>query len=189
VSRPSTAKERHIVRVPIAAALAVAAAMLAAGCSPGKLERIDPDTYAGTGSGKVLRAKGLQAAIATGIKQQLKADVVVDCPDGERRKAGATFECTAENATTDKIPVIVTQKDDKGNVSWKVGAVNSDYVEKDIADGISTQKHVDITVTCPDIFELRKGAEFACLGVDGQGNKVAVKVTQTDDTGHVTWAT
>jgi hypothetical protein len=46
-------------------------------------------------------------------------NATVDCGAGNLRVSipGKTFECTAKTAT-ESVPIVVTIKDDKGNVSW-----------------------------------------------------------------------
>jgi Domain of unknown function (DUF4333) len=62
-----------------------------------------------------------EKAIAQGITQQTGAQgVSVTCPDDVKVKAGSQFYCQAKAADGRHGRVRVTQKDDKGNIDWKL---------------------------------------------------------------------
>jgi hypothetical protein len=62
-----------------------------------------------------------EKAIAQGISQQTGAQGVrVDCPSEVKIQAGNTFYCQAKASDGRQAPVRVTQKDDKGNINWKL---------------------------------------------------------------------
>ncbi|MBJ7519097.1 MAG: DUF4333 domain-containing protein [Solirubrobacteraceae bacterium] len=56
--------------------------------------------------------KGLDAQVGTGAK--------VSCPDDVEIKKGDTFNCTATDPEGNEATIVVTQKDDEGNVAWKL---------------------------------------------------------------------
>ena len=69
---------------------------------------------------KTLDANGLEEQLATQVEQQLGTHgIIVDCPDDEAVKAGATLQCTATSAAGTTLTIEVTQTDDHGNVTWK----------------------------------------------------------------------
>ena len=70
---------------------------------------------------KKLDTDGLETTLRTALEQQLNTTgVTVNCPTDVTVKQGATFICTATDATGAKSTIKVTQVDDKGNVKWEV---------------------------------------------------------------------
>lgn len=77
---------------------------------------------AGCGT-KRLNTDKLEGKIKQGIEQQAGVKVkTVNCPSNVKVKKGDVFTCTAETSTGQKARVTVTQRDDKGNVNYSVGA-------------------------------------------------------------------
>lgn len=106
---PGPARRRTVARI---AALACAPAiLLVPGCS------------FSTG-GDTLDSDKLEREIAKGIKEQLSIDATVTCPDDVKLTAGDVFECEASSSGS-TATVTVTQRDDKGNVDWKLNAGTS----------------------------------------------------------------
>ncbi|MEP7009182.1 MAG: DUF4333 domain-containing protein [Acidobacteriota bacterium] len=71
----------------------------------------------------MINLKTAEEAITTGLKEQTGADVTVSC--GEQggsslraAKAGETFDCQAKSADGTSNTVVVTMKDNEGNISW-----------------------------------------------------------------------
>jgi len=66
--------------------------------------------------------KKAEESITTGIKQQTGADATATCGNGGSNlrvaKAGETFDCEAKMADGTAHKVVVTMKDDDGNISW-----------------------------------------------------------------------
>lgn len=74
-----------------------------------------------SGCTNTLDMEKAETEIKKGIEQQTGLTMKsVDCPDSETAKKGATFECTAVADNGTKAPVKVTQKDDKGNITWEL---------------------------------------------------------------------
>lgn len=72
---------------------------------------------------KRLNTDKLEGKIKQGIEQQARVKVKkVDCPSDVKVKQGDVFTCTAVTATGQKARITVTQRDDKGNVNYSVGA-------------------------------------------------------------------
>jgi hypothetical protein len=65
--------------------------------------------------------------------------------------------------------------------------LNDDNLEIEIASWISDQGGGIATVTCPDDRPLRQGDTFQCEAALEDGSTVTLQVTQTDDTGNVSW--
>jgi Domain of unknown function (DUF4333) len=64
-----------------------------------------------------------EKAIAQGITQQTGAQgVTVNCPNDVKLQAGNKFTCQAKAADGRQGKVSVTQKDDKGNIDWKLNS-------------------------------------------------------------------
>jgi hypothetical protein len=63
------------------------------------------------------------------------------------------------------------------------------HLESSLADQLNVQlTTTGITVHCPDSEKAEAGATFECTGTLSTGDKLTIKVTQTDGSGNVTWA-
>ena len=70
---------------------------------------------------KTLKIDELEPQLAEQLNSQLDTTgITVDCPSDVKAETGATFDCTATLPNGDTITIEVTQRDDNGNVSWKV---------------------------------------------------------------------
>jgi hypothetical protein len=88
------------------AALLVAVMVLAAACT------------------KSLDSSHLESELKSQLETKLSAkDVKISCPDSEPVESGTVFTCQATDATGASATVTVTETDDKGNVTWKITAV------------------------------------------------------------------
>ena len=95
------------MRVRFAAGVAlVGVALMAAGCT------------------RTLDKSGLETQLATALSSSGPA-LTVDCPDGVKAEAGATFQCTAKDPSGSTVSINVTQTDDKGNVTWTVAGASA----------------------------------------------------------------
>ncbi len=67
------------------------------------------------------------------------------------------------------------------------GTIDADKAESEIEKGIINQTGAQqVSVSCPDDVELKKGDTFKCVGkVDGQD--VPINVEQRDDEGNIRW--
>lgn len=86
----------------VLAALALAATGVA-GCGTTTLDTDKAETEI---------TKELDKQVGTGAK--------VSCPDDVEVKQGDTFNCTATDPEGNKATIVVTQKDDEGNISWEL---------------------------------------------------------------------
>lgn len=143
-----------------------------------------------------LNVDSLAPSIIDGIAQQTQIKVAsVDCPKEPRPvKAGDTFECTGHIDGGGTVAVAVTQSDDTGNVSWKLGKITGlldlSKVEGSIVSELKKQAEVDATVSCGGKWKsARKNDTFDCEAKAPDGTPIPIVVTVTDDDGNISWAT
>jgi hypothetical protein len=143
-----------------------------------------------------LNVDSLAPSIIDGIAQQTQIKVAsVDCPKEPRPvKAGDTFECTGNIEGGGTVAVAVTQTDDTGNVSWKLGTITGlldlSKVEASIVGELKKQAAVDATVSCGGKWKsAKRGDAFECEAKAPDGTAIPIVVTVTDDDGNISWAT
>lgn len=143
-----------------------------------------------------LNVDSLAPSIIDGIAQQTQIKVAsVDCPKEPRPvKAGDTFECTGNIEGGGTVAVAVTQTDETGNVTWKVGRITGlldlSKVETSIVGELKTQAEVDATVSCGGKWKsAARGDAFECEARAADGTPIPIVVTVTDDDGNISWAT
>jgi hypothetical protein len=73
-----------------------------------------------------------------------------------------------------------------GSDSKPKTVLNTEEVERAIEKSIKEQRKLSSSVTCPVNIEQKKGNDFSCFAVI-RGKRFEFKVTQTDDSGHVTY--
>jgi hypothetical protein len=75
---------------------------------------------AGCGQSKLNTAK-LESQIKTTLSDRTGFPIKsVSCPRDVEAKKGARFRCTVTTGRNERVPVNVTQDDDKGGVTWKL---------------------------------------------------------------------
>lgn len=119
------------------------------------------------------------------VTEQVGARVAtVACPDDVATKKGGTFTCSVAATDGTKGDVLVTQRDDKGNVNVSAPFLHVREAEGVMANEIAKQAKVegDVAVTCPQIVVVKKGERFECKAT-AQGKSRDVAVQLTDDTG------
>jgi len=143
-----------------------------------------------------LNVDSLAPSIIDGIAQQTQIKVAsVDCPKEPRPvKAGDSFVCTGNIDGGGTVAVSVTQTDDTGNVSWKLGEIKGlldlSKVESSIVGELKKQADVDATVTCGGKWKsAKRGDTFDCNAKAPDGTPIPIVVTVTDDDGNISWAT
>ncbi|MTD45426.1 DUF4333 domain-containing protein [Conexibacter sp. W3-3-2] len=72
-------------------------------------------------TGKTVNTDKAEESIGASLSEQLGGTVTVTCPDDVEAKKGDTFTCDAKGSDGRTGTVNVTQKDDDGNISWKLG--------------------------------------------------------------------
>lgn len=67
-----------------------------------------------------LNPAALEAQIATEFQRQRGVTVSVNCPRAIAAEAGNVFSCTVTAPNGDEAEAEVTQRDDEGNVRWRI---------------------------------------------------------------------
>jgi hypothetical protein len=65
--------------------------------------------------------------------------------------------------------------------------LNNENLQVSIAQWLESNYGETATVTCPDNRPIKLGDVFNCTATTDSGISVTLQVTQTDDTGHVTF--
>ncbi|MEA2219979.1 MAG: hypothetical protein QOJ35_2605 [Solirubrobacteraceae bacterium] len=142
-------------------------------------------TASGCGQTVIDGAKA-EKLIMTAVETQVGADVKsVQCPKDIKAKAKATFTCAVTGIDGTKGNALVTQKDDKGNISVAAPFLHTTEAERSIQTQVAKRAKT-ATVTCQEIIVVRKGGTFTCE-VDVGGSKAKVVGTQTDAQGSFTY--
>jgi len=138
---------------------------------------------------------GVEKSVQDGIAQQLDlAMSSVTCPSESRAaKAGDTFECTGKPEIGGSISVQVTQKDDLGNIEWKVlkstGLFDMRETEAAVERGLADQVEAEVEISCGDRWRVGEvGDTFECEGKDADGPIPPVTITVKDAEGNISWA-
>jgi hypothetical protein len=129
----------------------------------------------------------VEHAVAGSILAQHHLNATVHCPSKVPRKAGYAFICTA-SLNVGTYPVSVIETNSKGHVEYQnqepLATLNITKVEQAIKQSISSQRHLDSTVTCPTEVIQKKEIVFTCTAV-ARGKSYPFEVTEVDDEGHV----
>ncbi len=129
----------------------------------------------------------MERAVAASILTQHHLSATVSCPSKVPRRAGVVFTCTA-NLNVGTYPVSVTETNSSGHVEYQNQAslvtLNIAGVEQAIKQSISSQRHLNSTVTCPAEVIQKAGIVFTCTAVVN-GRSSPFEVTEVDDKGHV----
>lgn len=73
-----------------------------------------------------------------------------------------------------------------GNISAEITRpLNTSDVEAQITEDLAQNREVEVTVVCPEDVEAEADGLFTCTATDSDGNSLEIRVTQTDDSGHV----
>ncbi|MDP9329231.1 MAG: DUF4333 domain-containing protein [Actinomycetota bacterium] len=72
------------------------------------------------GCAKTLDTSGLEQTLRQQLEAQLGQRLSVSCPTGPQVKAGTTFQCVVAGPGSGTLMVEVTEKDDKGSVTWEI---------------------------------------------------------------------
>lgn len=141
------------------------------------------------GSKDTLDMARIESGIASEIAEQTGFGVkTVQCPDNVPVKAGEVFTCTVVDDQDSRATVEVTQKDDKGGVTWKLQTLLTSQLISEIQTGIEQQTGTTVeSVECPQDVVIAAGETFECIVTDDAGNTATVEATQQDDRGNVSW--
>jgi hypothetical protein len=111
----------------------------------------------------------------------------VTCPDHQQAKTGAVFDCEASTADGTKVTIVVTQKDNEGNVTWKPDGTIVD-TDKIVADA-KAKIGGSAAITCPKRAVVLKqaGETTSCTVKDGdKQGRLEIKL-EKPETGGLTW--
>jgi Domain of unknown function (DUF4333) len=138
-------------------------------------------------SAPTLKTVTVERAVAASIMAQHHLYATVRCPSNVPRKAGDVFTCTA-SLNVGTYPVSVTETNSKGHVEYQnqnpLATLNITKVEQAIKQSISSQRHLNSTVTCPAEVIQKKEIVFTCTAVVN-GKSYPFEVTEVDNAGHV----
>lgn len=156
-------RARNLVLVPILMAAAVALAGCAKKIDDAKAERFI--------------AKIVTDRVGAKVKS-------VTCPTGLTAKKGRTFTCTVTGVDGSSGKTQVTGRSDQGAVRVTAPFIHVRELEQSIGADIAKQIGSEVELTCPEIIVGKKGGTFSCTA-QSEKKKATVRVTQTDDQGHV----
>jgi hypothetical protein len=72
------------------------------------------------GCAKSLDTSALEQSLRQQLEAKLGQRLSVSCPAGQDVKAGVTFQCVVAGPGSGTLTVEVTEKDDKGSVTWEI---------------------------------------------------------------------
>lgn len=149
-------------------------------------------TIALAGCERNINIEEIETLIQTGLLEQIKVKFAsVTCPKPRPMKGGDEFDCKAVAETGGDLTVKVTQKDDTGNISWKLmngeKVLSLEAIEAQVKEAIAKQLKVDAAIDCGgDRRVAEPGKTFECTAKAGTESR-AVVVTMDDDKGNVSW--
>jgi Domain of unknown function (DUF4333) len=111
----------------------------------------------------------------------------VTCGKGTAPKKGATFFCTTNIKGSGTGVVLVTQKDERGNVGVVVRKkrLTTGGIERSIGAQYKKQVGINVTVKCPSKVKSQIGATFSCKVTNpANGRSQTIVATQKDTEGH-----
>jgi Domain of unknown function (DUF4333) len=74
---------------------------------------------------KTLDTSNLQGRLQSELQSDLGSpNLAVHCPGSVKVKAGSTFTCTATGPAGQSLTLLITQKDAKGHVTWKIAGAS-----------------------------------------------------------------
>jgi hypothetical protein len=154
---------------PLLAALALVAGALAlAACGKTTIDAKKGETF-------------IRGVVTEQIAARVRA---VRCPDGVKTKKGDTFMCAVTGADGSRGNVIVTQRDDDGNVTVDAPFLHVREAEAVMAEQIAKEvKADDVQIECPEIVVVKKDALFTCRATSA-GKPREVSARLTDEAGH-----
>jgi hypothetical protein len=135
------------------------------------------------------------SAVESSIKQEVARQIgiqvqSVTCPKDVKLGANTTFQCQVEVEQSDAFTVNVKQKDDQGNVDWKIPSelILLTRVEQEIQQGIEKQLDMKVSANCGGkVKVVPQGESFECQVTDPQGATHTAKVTATSNQGDIKW--
>jgi hypothetical protein len=119
---------------------------------------------------------------------ELKIDKIA-CPDKIEIKAEAISECKISIVNTE-IRLQVTQKDDKGNLSFKIldALMGVKKMESSLTSQLMKTKNIEAKISCgeAEYVSHAPGDVFTCAATTAKGEQ-KISITVKDATGNVDW--
>lgn len=141
-----------------------------------------------------LEIPAVEKSIADGLEQQLGlAMSSVTCPRDRRAwKAGDTFRCTGRPALGGSLLIEVTQKDDRGEIGWKVtkssGLFDLQEAGAAVEQGFRDQMGAEVQLSCGDRWQVgTTGDTFECAAAATDGTTRTVVITVQNEAGNISW--
>lgn len=121
------------------------------------------------------------------VADQIQARVAsVVCPSDVNKEKGRRFTCSVTGTDGSKGVADVTQRDG-GGLSVRAPFLHVREAEAVMADEIAKQAKVEgVTIKCPEIITVRRGARFACEAKAADKSR-DVSARLTDGEGHFTY--
>lgn len=138
---------------------------------------------ASCGESTIDAAKGEKFIRGVVAKQVGARVATVSCPGDIETKKGDRFTCTVTGADGSKGDVLVTQRDDDGNVAVSAPFLHVREAETVMAEQIAKQtKEREVKVACPEIIVVKKSELFRCKATGGDKSR-DVSARLTDEQG------
>jgi len=127
--------------------------------------------------------------IDSAVSKQVGAEVKsVKCPESVKVKAKDTFTCVVTGSDGTKGDAKLTQKDDKGNLTFYAPFLHTREAEQVMQRQLRNRSRGSrgVTVSCPEIIVVGKGRNFDCELRNGT-DTLTVAARQTNDRGNFTY--
>ena len=111
----------------------------------------------------------------------------VSCGKGTKPKQGAIYFCTTNISGSGRGIVLVTQKNERGDVEVRVQKrrITTAKIEKQIGAEYKKQAGISVTVDCPSKVQSKVGATFSCKVTNpANGRSQTIVATQKDTQGN-----
>ncbi len=111
----------------------------------------------------------------------------VNCGAATKPRKGGLYFCTANIKGSGTGVVLVSQKDERGNVSVRVRKrrITTARIEKQVGAAYRKQAGISVTVDCPSRVQSRVGAKFTCKVTNpANGRSQTIEATQKDTQGN-----
>jgi len=164
------------MRSPLEASVATVAALLAtllvAGCGEAEIDVDKASDF-------------IDSAVTEQVGAQVRS---VTCPDSVKVKPRDTFTCLVTGSDGTKGTARLTQKDDKGNLTFYAPFLHTKEAARVMQTQLRNRSRStrDAVVSCPQIVVVGNGRTFDCSAKIG-GNDRTVAARQTDAKGNFTY--
>ncbi len=137
---------------------------------------------ASCGESTIDSAKGEKFIRGVVAKQVGARVATVTCPDDVKTKKDATFSCSVAGDDGSKGDVLVTQRDDDGNVRVSAPFLHVREAETVMQEQIAKRLKVEnVTIACPEIVVVKQGTRFTCTAAaEGKSRDIAARLTDEE---------